>query len=128
MADEILVIGGGFAGFWAALAARRVAGERAVVTLVSREPVLQMRPRLYEAEPETLGIDIVPQPLKYRRSQLQIRGPFAEPDFTYKLGLNPTRSPQLRTRARRQSSACPSRGLEMQAPRRGARTSPRRTM
>src|SRR3546814_4961950 len=54
----ILVVGGGFAGFWAAMAARRVAGEQASVTLVSREPVLQMRPRLYEARPETLGVDL----------------------------------------------------------------------
>jgi len=60
MPDEILVIGGGFAGFWAAVAARRVAGDRAAVTLVSREPVLQMRPRLYEARPETLGVDLLP--------------------------------------------------------------------
>ncbi len=27
MSDNILVIGGGFAGFWAAVAARRVAGQ-----------------------------------------------------------------------------------------------------
>jgi NADH:ubiquinone reductase (H+-translocating) len=60
MTDEILVVGGGFAGFWAAMAARRVAGDRARVTLVSREPVLQMRPRLYEANPETLGADLLP--------------------------------------------------------------------
>jgi NADH dehydrogenase len=60
MTDSIVIAGGGFAGFWAALAARRVAGERAVVTMVSREPVLQMRPRLYEAHPETLGVDLVP--------------------------------------------------------------------
>ncbi|QIG50482.1 FAD-dependent oxidoreductase [Nordella sp. HKS 07] len=57
---KILVIGGGFAGFWAALAARRVAGTRAEVTLVSPEPVLQIRPRLYEARPETLGVDLLP--------------------------------------------------------------------
>jgi NADH dehydrogenase len=61
MPDKILIIGGGFAGFWAALAARRVAGPaRAGVTLVSREPVLEMRPRLYEARPETLSVDIIP--------------------------------------------------------------------
>ena len=60
MSDGILVIGGGFAGFWAAVAARRVAGDRAAVTLVSREPVLQMRPRLYEARPETLGVELPP--------------------------------------------------------------------
>lgn len=60
MTNQIVVIGGGFAGFWAALAARRVGSERVSVTLVSREPVLQMRPRLYEAHPETLGVDLVP--------------------------------------------------------------------
>lgn len=60
MTEEILVVGGGFAGFWAARAARRVAGARATVTLLSREPVLQMRPRLYERAPETLGVDLLP--------------------------------------------------------------------
>jgi NADH dehydrogenase len=60
MADRIVVIGGGFAGFWAVLAARRVAGDRIDVTLVSRDPYLQMRPRLYEAHPETLALDLRP--------------------------------------------------------------------
>ena len=53
MPHKIRIVGGGFAGFWAALAARRVAGSRAEVTLVSPQPVLQVRPRLYEARPET---------------------------------------------------------------------------
>ncbi|MDP3749532.1 MAG: FAD-dependent oxidoreductase [Phenylobacterium sp.] len=60
MPDQLLIVGGGFAGFWAALAARRVAGDRATVSVVSREPILQMRPRLYEAQPETLGVDLLP--------------------------------------------------------------------
>ena len=60
MSDNILVIGGGFAGFWAAVAARRVAGSRAEVTLVSREPMLEIRPRLYEAKPETLAVAMPP--------------------------------------------------------------------
>jgi NADH:quinone reductase (non-electrogenic) len=60
MPDKILVIGGGFAGFWAAVAARRIAGSRAEVTLVSREPVLEIRPRLYEARPETLAVALLP--------------------------------------------------------------------
>jgi NADH:ubiquinone reductase (H+-translocating) len=60
MPDKIVVIGGGFAGFWAAVAARRVAGSRAEVTLVSREPVLEIRPRLYEAKPETLAVALLP--------------------------------------------------------------------
>src|SRR5262245_49416322 len=58
--DKIVIVGGGFAGFWAAIAARRVAGPRARVTLVSREPVLEIRPRLYEARPETLAVDVLP--------------------------------------------------------------------
>jgi NADH:ubiquinone reductase (H+-translocating) len=57
---NILIIGGGFAGFWAAVAARRVAGPRAGVTLVSPEPMLEIRPRLYEAQPETLAVDMLP--------------------------------------------------------------------
>jgi len=60
MSDKILVIGGGFAGFWAAVAARRVAGSKVDVTLVSPEPMLEIRPRLYEANPETLAVDILP--------------------------------------------------------------------
>ena len=60
MPGKILVTGGGFAGFWAAVAARRVAGPKADVRLVSREPVLEVRPRLYEAHPETLGVPLLP--------------------------------------------------------------------
>jgi NADH dehydrogenase len=55
-----VVVGGGFAGFWAAIAARRVGGSRLSIALVSREPVLQIRPRLYEAEPQELGVDLLP--------------------------------------------------------------------
>jgi NADH dehydrogenase len=55
-----LIIGAGFAGFWAAVAARRVAGPGAGVTLVAPEPVLEIRPRLYEARPETLAVDLLP--------------------------------------------------------------------
>src|ERR671935_1251725 len=58
--ERILIIGGGFAGFWAAVAARRVAGARAGITLVSREPMLEIRPRLYEARPETLAVAVPP--------------------------------------------------------------------
>ena len=58
--DDILIVGGGFAGFWAALAARRIAGPRLAITLISRTSVLQIRPRLYEAYPESLGVDLGP--------------------------------------------------------------------
>lgn len=57
---DVLVVGGGFAGFWAALAARRVLGAGPVVTLVSAAPLLQLRPRLYEAQPQTLAVDLPP--------------------------------------------------------------------
>ena len=60
MSDGVVVVGGGFAGFWAALAARRVAPVQTDVVLVSREPVLQIRPRLYEAQPERLQVDLLP--------------------------------------------------------------------
>ncbi len=60
MTGGILILGGGFSGFWAAMAARRMAGEPTPVTLVSRDPVFQMRPRLYETRPETLGVDLRP--------------------------------------------------------------------
>lgn len=58
--NRIVIVGGGFAGFWAAIAARRVAPARVDVALVSRAPVLEMRPRLYEAQPERLQVDLVP--------------------------------------------------------------------
>lgn len=58
MSKRIVVVGGGFAGFWAALASRRVGGDALDVTLVSREPTLVMRPRLYEADPASLGVDL----------------------------------------------------------------------
>jgi NADH dehydrogenase len=60
VADRIVVVGGGFAGFWAAVAARRIAGSRLSIMLVSREPKLQIRPRLYEAAPNDLAADLSP--------------------------------------------------------------------
>lgn len=49
--NRILVVGGGFAGMWAALTAARelaLAGHDAQVALVSRDDALTVRPRLYE--------------------------------------------------------------------------------
>ena len=60
MSARIVVVGGGFAGFWAAVAARRVGGDAVSITLVSAEPVLTIRPRLYEAHPETLSVELAP--------------------------------------------------------------------
>ena len=51
---EIVVAGGGFAGLWASLAAVReleCAGATAGVSLVSADPYLVVRPRLYEPDP-----------------------------------------------------------------------------
>lgn len=66
MAD-ILVIGGGFAGVWAALTAAREldlhdprdgGGHR--VTLLSRDPWMVIRPRLYEANPRDFRVPLAP--------------------------------------------------------------------
>lgn len=59
---EIVVIGGGFAGLSAALnAADEVADHPDIrVTLVSALPDLVIRPRLYERDPETLGVPLEP--------------------------------------------------------------------
>ncbi len=46
---QLVIVGGGFAGVWAALAARRAAPRDVEVTLVSRDGWLTIRPRLYES-------------------------------------------------------------------------------
>jgi NADH dehydrogenase len=49
---HVIVVGGGFAGLWAALAAARefaLAGRAVKVTVISRDEYLTVRPRLYEA-------------------------------------------------------------------------------
>lgn len=50
---DILIIGGGYAGLWAAFGAVRqldLAGRPARIALVTREPYLTARPRLYERD------------------------------------------------------------------------------
>ena len=60
---EILIAGGGFAGVSAALAVAyevsQAEGEIGI-TLVSRDPYLTIRPRLYEKNPETLRESLHP--------------------------------------------------------------------
>jgi NADH dehydrogenase len=60
MSDAVVVVGSGFAGFWAAVAASRVLAGAARVLMVAPRPVLVVRPRLYEPRPETLGVDLLP--------------------------------------------------------------------
>jgi len=60
---EIVVVGGGFAGLWAALLAVRESEERGAgiaVTLVSRDDWLTLRPRLYEPGPENFRTGLSP--------------------------------------------------------------------
>src|SRR6476659_493455 len=57
---RLVIIGSGFAGMYAALSAARlrdiqgVSPEELEIALVAPEPTLVVRPRLYEAKPETL--------------------------------------------------------------------------
>jgi NADH:quinone reductase (non-electrogenic) len=55
---DILIVGGGFAGLNAALAAARVANGRLKIGLVSPSAVIDIRPRLYEVEPDELQADL----------------------------------------------------------------------
>lgn len=60
MPQQIVIVGSGFAGMLAALAASRLRHEKNVspaalaITVVSPEPEMVVRPRLYERKPETM--------------------------------------------------------------------------
>jgi NADH dehydrogenase len=59
--EDILVVGGGFAGAWSAVAAARVSHDAGVpvsVTLVAPSDDLVMRPRLYEENPEQMRVSL----------------------------------------------------------------------
>lgn len=61
--QHLVIVGGGFAGLWAALVAAREAihhGRELNVTLVSRDSFLTLRPRLYERDPESLRTALLP--------------------------------------------------------------------
>jgi NADH dehydrogenase len=66
MSKKILIVGAGFAGVWGALGAARVldgAGVRSSdveITLISPKPELQIRPRLYESEPQRMAAPLLP--------------------------------------------------------------------
>lgn len=60
---HLLVIGGGFAGMWAALTGAREfanAGVDARVTVIARDEYLTVRPRLYEVFTETMRAPLAP--------------------------------------------------------------------
>lgn len=60
MAQQIVIIGAGFAGLMAALSAARLRDEKGVlpedlkITVIAPEPTLVVRPRLYERNPATM--------------------------------------------------------------------------
>jgi NADH dehydrogenase len=63
---RLVIAGGGFAGFWAAAAAARLRRDTASLTsleilLVSRDDQLVIRPRLYEPEPASMSVALVPR-------------------------------------------------------------------
>lgn len=60
---DLVIIGGGFAGLWAAMAATRTiedAGSDVRVTVISRDAYLTLRPRLYEAFPTNMREPLQP--------------------------------------------------------------------
>jgi NADH dehydrogenase len=63
MKKQLLIIGGGFAGFWSALSAIRQSRElkkedELEVTLINMDEYLTIRPRLYEVSLEGLRVDL----------------------------------------------------------------------
>ncbi|HEX7745591.1 MAG TPA: FAD-dependent oxidoreductase [Micromonosporaceae bacterium] len=59
--SDVLIIGGGFAGVWSAMAAARLRHRSAAdltITLVNPGDDLVIRPRLYEAEPEAMRVPL----------------------------------------------------------------------
>lgn len=78
--QRLVIVGGGFAGVWAALGAadvrRRHGYDRAEldITLVSRDPWLTIRPRLYEATLEGVRVplDMVLEPAGVARVQGEV--------------------------------------------------------
>ena len=94
---SIVVAGGGFAGVWAAAAAARVRQDAGLdendirVSLISKSSFLEIRPRLYEASPDTMKIslkDILgPAMVEYRICEIvEIETNTSKPKITLKGG------------------------------------------
>lgn len=63
MRKQILIVGAGFAGMWAALSAARLAdkNQQAVdITVIAPQPELRVRPRFYESHVKTLVAPLQP--------------------------------------------------------------------
>ena len=63
---RLVIAGGGFAGFWAAAAAARLRRDTSSlasleILLVSREDQLVIRPRLYEPDPASMSVPLIPR-------------------------------------------------------------------
>lgn len=64
--ERILIVGAGFAGMYAALSAARLRDKRSVsvgaleIAVVAPQPLLVIRPRLYERAPETMVAPLAP--------------------------------------------------------------------
>ena len=79
---QLTIVGGGFAGVWAALAAARQrerlgpGASALAITLVSRDPWLTIRPRLYEASLEDVRVplDAVLGPAGVERVEADVTG------------------------------------------------------
>jgi NADH:quinone reductase (non-electrogenic) len=79
---RIVVVGGGFAGVWAAIAAARVrrhagrSNANLEILLIARDPWLTVRPRLYETELNgvRISLDEVLGPVEVSRLQADVTG------------------------------------------------------
>lgn len=64
MRKQILIVGAGFAGMWAALSAARLADKHDTqtidITVIAPQPELRVRPRFYESHVETLVSPLQP--------------------------------------------------------------------
>jgi NADH:ubiquinone reductase (H+-translocating) len=63
---RLVIVGGGFAGFWAAAAAARLRRDTSSlasleILLVSRDDQLVIRPRLYEPDPASMSVALTPR-------------------------------------------------------------------
>ena len=63
---RLVIVGGGFAGFWAAAAVARLRRDAAPlasleILLVSRDDQLVIRPRLYEPDPASMSVALTPR-------------------------------------------------------------------